>query len=513
MLIRKQSFSVLTILIMIYAFAWILQDQLFLNWDVSWLMHAAKRLLNGGTYSHDFFETNPPLILYLYLPPILVNKTLNINLALAFRCYIFLLSALSLSLCYPFLRKIFSKQDPILRSVFIVFLAAAYLILPLHELGQRDHLLVMLTLPYLLAVVYRLQGNSIKTGEAALLGLLAGLGFALKPHFLITLVLIELYYAFSKKNLFACLRPETVMMLVLMSAYGAAIFAFFPDYLSFVVPYTMRVYYSSISSPWGFILLHPMLLSCALSLLCYALLYNVSAYKPLGMVLSLALIGFICSYVAQRTTFYYHLIPAFSFALLLSVLLYGSFISQPCKRKSDYLFAGLLGMLLFLFPIYLWYELYLIRVNHKERINHLITFMHSEAKHQPVYFFAPTTIYTFPSIDYAEVELGSRFPFLWMVAGLVNQPTFKGEKGAKQQQDKITLVNMIAEDLNQNKPKLVLVDIRDKKPYLLKPHFDYLAYFSDNPNFRQAWKNYQYLTRLKEPALYELAVYKRKPAT
>lgn len=36
----------------IYLLAWHMQAHILLNWDVSWLMHASKRLLAGGSYKH-----------------------------------------------------------------------------------------------------------------------------------------------------------------------------------------------------------------------------------------------------------------------------------------------------------------------------------------------------------------------------------------------------------------------------------------------------------------------------
>jgi hypothetical protein len=50
------------------------QNDAIFSWDVSWLLEVTKRWLNGGTYGKDFFENNPPLILYLYAPAVLGAK-------------------------------------------------------------------------------------------------------------------------------------------------------------------------------------------------------------------------------------------------------------------------------------------------------------------------------------------------------------------------------------------------------------------------------------------------------
>jgi hypothetical protein len=506
--LKRKSFALLSLLFLSYAFAWILQDQLFLNWDASWLLHAANRLLQGGTYTNDFFETNPPLILYLHIPPLILHTFFKLKLAFAFRFYIFLLGTVSLALCYSLLQKLFSKENPGMVNAFIFILSLLYLVLPLHELGQRDPLAVIFTLPYLLAIAARLQNQRLKLGTAIFIGSFAALGFALKPHFLIIPLLLELYYIRAQKKLLACLRPETLALFLLLLSYAAFAYIFYPDYFSFIIPFTLRVYYSGISAPWALVLLQPIILFCCFVLLTYLFLYRGFKPQALGHILALALVSFILSYITQRTDFYYHLIPAFSLAILLSFLSYEYLIS-PSQTKPTWL-IGLLALLFFSVPSYLWYQVYLMRAPHREALRPLVTFLKKEAAHQSVYFFAPTTIYTFPTIDYAEVELGSRFPFMWMVAGLVNQSLLNEEAVQQHKQDKLTLGNMIAEDLNQYQPLLVFIDIRARKPYLNQAHFDYLVYFSDNPQFRQAWKDYHYLTTLEKPGLYQLAVYKRK---
>ncbi len=83
--VEMQRLLLILLMASIFLFAWKLQSALFLNYDVSWLMHASERLLAGGTYSRDFFETNPPLILYLYLPPVIFSKIFAFNLVLLFR--------------------------------------------------------------------------------------------------------------------------------------------------------------------------------------------------------------------------------------------------------------------------------------------------------------------------------------------------------------------------------------------------------------------------------------------
>jgi hypothetical protein len=56
---------------------------------------------------------------------------------------------------------------------------------PGFSFGQREHACVLFAMPYLAAAVMRLQGGqSLPKPLAIAVGLLAGIGFAIKPYFL-----------------------------------------------------------------------------------------------------------------------------------------------------------------------------------------------------------------------------------------------------------------------------------------------------------------------------------------
>src|SRR3990167_10807581 len=58
---------------------WI-QNHLFINWDVTWHIEAAKRMLHGDTYTKNIFDDNPPMVFWFYMPAVLIHKHLGISL-------------------------------------------------------------------------------------------------------------------------------------------------------------------------------------------------------------------------------------------------------------------------------------------------------------------------------------------------------------------------------------------------------------------------------------------------
>ena len=58
----------------LFAAAMLLQQRLQLNLDVSWLLVAGERLLDGERLYVDIVEINPPMSVFAYLPGIVLAR-------------------------------------------------------------------------------------------------------------------------------------------------------------------------------------------------------------------------------------------------------------------------------------------------------------------------------------------------------------------------------------------------------------------------------------------------------
>src|SRR3990167_2272646 len=153
--------------------AWFILTRFLPNGDVSWDLLASQRLMTGGTYTQDFFDLNPPLIFYLYFPAVFLAKISSINAVLTLRAYVLGLSLLSLLICYFSIRRIFLNEPILFSYAMFISLAILLFIFPMNEMAQREHLLIIFTLPYLLIVSDRLQGHILKHHYAIGIGLFA----------------------------------------------------------------------------------------------------------------------------------------------------------------------------------------------------------------------------------------------------------------------------------------------------------------------------------------------------
>lgn len=109
-----------------------------MNTDVSWLVHVGESWLNNGKYITDYYETNPPLAFYVYLPVHYIIDIFNIRLNLAFTLYYAFIASLSLLLINRCLQAF--KSSFAVRLTSLLVLIVCFYWMPLFQLGQRDPL-------------------------------------------------------------------------------------------------------------------------------------------------------------------------------------------------------------------------------------------------------------------------------------------------------------------------------------------------------------------------------------
>ncbi len=321
-----------------------LHTRIYFNSDVAYLLIVAQRMLEGGQYVRDFFESNPPMIIYLSMPAVWLTKWFPGQLFFIFDSYVFGLIILSVCSSSGLLKRIIQNKFiyfGILYTLLIVLLLLCY-----QDYGQREHLFLILTLPYFFAAALRYQRQDIALPFAFYIGVLAGLGFAIKPTFLVPLCLVELAFIIQQRHLLAWVRTESIVVLMILCLYLASVFIFTNSYIHTVLPYVSKYYFKGMAKPWSLVLLNPLLiysLSCTIT---YFLFSKYDRYPALGKILLLAQMGMITSCLATKTIWFYHILPAFSLSFLLMTfcVLQLIVIGEPQLWRSR---LGCLSVLIF----------------------------------------------------------------------------------------------------------------------------------------------------------------------
>jgi len=493
-------------LLILCLIAYYLQINIFIYKDVSILSHTAALMLEGQTYAHDIFEPNPPIIFYLHIPPIILAKLTGIKIIYCLRLYLIALILLCV-VCSHFLFTKLFKQVSMLNYLMSYALAFILLFLPAEQFGQREHFLLILTIPYLLLAAYRLDGGTVKTSFAVLIGIMAGIGFSIKPFFLPTLLLIELFFIYRKKSIFGWFRVESTIAALIILFYGLAVIFFFPDYWQIVLPLWMP-YYKGIVQPWGGVLSSPLFLLSCVAMVSSWFVKPCDPYKGIKIIFSLALLGYLITFLIPRVDWYYHIIPALSIACLYFVLIFGELLDKTTKSSTpivEMALIGILALMVFSMPILNGVTLTsrsIVYAHSDSPFKKLITFLNQHGPNNSYDFFSMTHLLYNLEFYSTSSYVGS-FPFCgWEY----NRSSLKNHSMAYQREMLPYILNILSHDLDDKKPRFVIIDIPSSENYL-NNRIDYPKKYSQNKNFKEAWSHYAYSTSIGPYEIYE-----RQPA-
>lgn len=131
------------------------------------------------------------------------------------------------------------------RNLFLIFAALLVLFILGYDFGQREHWMVLLTLPYIVARGCRLNNSTISPTTGAAIGVATCLGFCIKPYFLLLPVALEVWILVRTRRPSSSIRPETIAMATAGIVYAALTLTYARSYLEIEVPTALLGYWSS----------------------------------------------------------------------------------------------------------------------------------------------------------------------------------------------------------------------------------------------------------------------------
>lgn len=217
--------------------------------DQAAYLEMAELITAGKLPYIDFFEWNPPLIMYLNLIPIWLAKVAHIPAIEMFNYSVISLCAFSAFMSLHIASKYMNKQQFFV-ILPLLFAAAFFNQNQTINIGEREHLFVICYLPFFILRGLTWQGQQISKFDAVISGLIAGFGMALKPQFAASAALVELCFYCQFKTIKTFARPEILMVLLVFVLYIFGLIllpsAVWDCYLHQVVPlYISGLSYSS----------------------------------------------------------------------------------------------------------------------------------------------------------------------------------------------------------------------------------------------------------------------------
>ena len=481
-----------------------------LNHDAAALLHFSQRWLAGERLYVDLIDVNPPLVFVLNLVPAAIARITPLSAPFALILCVLAWITFGFLLSWRLLRSAPGPVSAIHRYIFPPLFLFLMIVYPGPEFGQREHLMVVAALPYLLLAQARMEGRETAWGLALLTALLAALAFALRPHFLLIPLLVEAM-VIGSQGLRRGLRdvvPRTLGLVFLV--YGALVLLLTPAYLEVVVPLAMDKYLSlGGMGPWRVLVASQ--LSASAAILLPLAVASLFVRRPLARLIAITAIACAVIAVVQGKGWPYHVLPTESFVLLLGAALLCEFLETRVpavhQRRS-------ISMTMFLLAFMgaSYYVAVLTRPTfsrqaafEQSQAGQLLARFGKLAAEGPMLVLSPGIYPHFPVVNYANTKMAMRFMSLWPIQGsyekcLANGRMFRDP--AEMSRAEAFAYRAITEDFSRYRPKLVIVDKQPGIPKCAGKDFDYLAYFRRNPAFEAGWHRYRLLAEFDRYWIY-----------
>jgi hypothetical protein len=457
------------------------------NRDVSWFLDVSDRVMHGQRLYIDILEDNPPLIVWLGIPFVRLEQVSGFP-AIAFY-YAFTLSLVAWSAwcCDRVLQRDLAPEERAVLALFLVVFLAA---LPGFELGEREHLMLVLCLPYLALLAAPRSGLSL-AGRIAI-GLAAGIGFAFKPFFVL-IWLAPLTAATARRGWSYLLAPEHLAVAGVLAVYGAIV-VFLTPYLS-IVPMLAAGYGSR--EALGLLTVVPVTLFLVLAVVAAMAMRWPARTRPLrDSLLAAGAAAWVVMFI-QGKGFPYQYYPISALALLVLTLAAWGWATRADRRRGarrSLLTASLLVMTVSAPALAMSLTVTMLRGRAAFR-RYVRDITAVVAPYRSVAVFSQIMHAAYPMIRYAHVRNVLPVPYFWFMPGFHPHGISSGKRidEAVITPAELRIRRAIVDAMVAYPPDLIIVDI---PPAMAGVPVDYLTYFSADPRFARLLHNYGFLANV-----------------
>ncbi|WP_193366839.1 hypothetical protein [Pelagibius marinus] len=462
------------------------QASVYLNHDVGWILYSSDLMLGGAEFGQDIITANPPLIWWISMIPNLLSDFSGLPVIPCFR----LLVTLGIGAALIVSNRFLARQGASLAEQALFVVLGVYLLAVAvdRDFGQREHLAVLLLLPYLFAVAHRMEGRPITPIGALVLGAAAAVGVAFKPYFVLVPLLLEAALWWRTRSLSNLFRPEALGAILAIVAYAIALFVLAGPWLFEVAPDISRVYWAFARSLGG--LAMPIAEKFALPALAALIVLRFNP-SPRGVVLVLAAIGFFGAAALQAKYYTYHVYPAYALLAIAAVIGIPG-LGKPWK----FLAIGLVTIFLTQDMAESIFRLKARSEDGKfgQQIHSVISFVKANVPEDGSFLAISTHPYPgFPTALYAERTWASASNSAIFLPAVVRLR----ESGGDTDPATLAFAEKKAREALQRDlalaPDLVLVDEQDFRHAIGSSRFDFLDFYLEQAAFEATWRNYEQL--------------------
>jgi len=465
-----------------------------LNHDTAWYLYVATGLLDGKELYRDFVEVNLPLAMWLTVPVSWAARLLGLDAVPVLYAAFLLLTGLALLAAWRYAGLIPQLAGGG-RLALLVAAAAVLLFAPGGDFGQREQLIVLAILPWLLLRAAGAEGARAGFWERAAVGVVAGAGICVKPHGVLAPLAVELALRLRGRDWRPLFAAENLAAAGVAAIYVVAVLVFAPAYFTAMVELGVKAYMPFYGGDAGFIAVGSLPGIAALVIAATMIgLADGGGNRDLPLAMLAAALGFLASYFVQNKGYSYQLLPAQTFAALAAAAAFAVIVPAGrlpfARRLLATVMAGIALAISYRPQTY---------VSQGAGFELLIDKYRPQARS---IFIATTNVYGgFPLVTRRGFVWASRFPAQWL-APYVGSKWQDGPLPG----DAIVAYALEAAvgDLAQFRPDIVMVDVSRQQTYVPGAYFDYVKFWSNDPRFAAVWKDYELRGRQDGYEIYTL---------
>jgi|GEM_PF-2241532 len=466
-----------------------------MNHDTAWYIFVVEGMLQGKHLYTDFLEVNPPLGIWLTVPIVWLANLAGLNSIPATYGILFALTAMSLLLANRYLRLLHDVPDTA-RAMLCVFMAAVMLFMPAMDFAEREHLMVLLFLPWPVLRLARSRGAKLGLTEASVVGLMAAIAICIKPQSLLAPLGVELVLLLRFRNFWGLFAVENIAAAAFAVLYGAAIILFEPSFFETIIPLGITAYvpfYGYANSVIWLFSLHSVML------VAFAVFLWQRTEGPLAdvaAVLGAAAFGFIISYFVQYKGFHYQVLPARIFSAMACAAAVSGIVTQLPFAKWLPVTKFLVGVSALTVAMDFGFQ----RQAYPDNSKLLDAGIAQYAPGARSIFIASTRVsHGFPFTLNRSLVWASLFPAQWLAPYVAS----KWQAGTLPSDDIVAYaLNWTVSDLVAFHPDIIFIDESSKQLYVPGGRFDYLKFWANDPRFELLWKGYQRRASMNGFAVY-----------
>jgi hypothetical protein len=455
-----------------------------LTHDIAWQLWLGRQMSHGvGLYS-PLLEVNPPLWFWAAVPIVRASAQLGISALSGLIGAFVLATAISAGLL-----AVLTREEPAGRrfSMYLVLSMAAVVLL-MREFGQREQYVLLASVPYVAMIARRAEGRTVSTPLALGVALFAASGFALKPYFVAAPLFLEAWLWVSARRNWRPWRPEWFVLPIAAVAYGAAVLAFTPDYLTSTVPMD-RVAYGAYQLSIGDLLGSEQAWPAALAALGVALLGRIRSRIAAACLVAAA--AYALAYAVQAKGWFYQGIPAMGF-ILLGVAAEAGVLRWSELNLRQKFGAGFL-VCAFVIPFFVA-ALLGVGVYHNRFRPDVLALTRDLKPGQPVLAFSARSSFAWPMVEERGLVWISRDYTFWMLPAIARARA-SGHPGAEIERLAKTVQAQALQDMRCHPPVRIWVhdpkrEARDRALFG-NAGFDYLAFFREDPGIAELLTHYR----------------------